>query len=32
MKDVGLYVTLFAVGHSITLLFECLANTVLSPL
>ncbi|HFQ7782596.1 HupE/UreJ family protein [Pseudomonas aeruginosa] len=30
LKDVGLYVTLFAVGHSITLLFGVLANVSIS--
>lgn len=30
MKDVGLYVTLFAVGHSITLLFGVLSNISIS--
>ncbi len=30
LKDVGLYVTLFAVGHSITLLFGVLSNISIS--
>ncbi|BAU73876.1 HupE/UreJ family protein [Metapseudomonas furukawaii] len=30
LKDVGLYVTLFAVGHSITLLFGVLSNVSIS--
>lgn len=30
MKDVGLYVTLFAVGHSVTLLFGVLSNISIS--
>ncbi|SDN89367.1 HupE/UreJ family protein [Pseudomonas jinjuensis] len=31
LKDVGLYVTLFALGHSITLLFGVLSNISISP-
>ncbi|HBO2549546.1 TPA: HupE/UreJ family protein [Pseudomonas aeruginosa] len=31
LKDVGLYVTLFAFGHSITLLFGVLSNISISP-
>lgn len=31
LKDVGLYVTLFAVGHSITLLFGVLSNISINP-
>nr|WP_254795502.1 HupE/UreJ family protein [Atopomonas hussainii] len=31
LKDVGLYVTLFAVGHSVTLLFGVLSNISISP-
>src|SRR5829696_4031637 len=31
MKDVALYVTLFAVGHSVTLLYGVLAGTHVSP-
>lgn len=31
LKDVGLYVTLFAVGHSITLLFGVLSSISISP-
>ncbi|WP_134626964.1 HupE/UreJ family protein, partial [Pseudomonas aeruginosa] len=30
LKDVGLYVTLFAVGHSVTLLFGVLSNISIS--
>ncbi len=31
MKDIGIYVTMFAVGHSVTLLFGVLANISVSP-
>lgn len=31
MKDIGIYVTMFAVGHSLTLLFGVLANIAVSP-
>lgn len=31
MKDIGIYVTMFAVGHSLTLLFGVLANISVSP-
>lgn len=31
MKDVGIYVTLFAVGHSITLLYGVLSGTHINP-
>lgn len=31
MKDVGLYVTLFAIGHSTTLLYGVLSGTEISP-
>ena len=31
MKDIGIYVTMFAVGHSLTLLFGVIANISVSP-
>jgi hypothetical protein len=31
MKDIGIYVTMFAIGHSLTLLFGVLANISVSP-
>lgn len=31
MKDIGIYVTMFAIGHSVTLLFGVLANISVSP-
>ena len=31
MKDVGIYVTLFAVGHSVTLLYGVLSETDVNP-
>ena len=31
MKDIGIYVTMFAVGHSLTLLFGVLANIDVRP-
>ncbi|WP_425410020.1 HupE/UreJ family protein [Hyphococcus sp.] len=31
LKDIGIYVTMFAVGHSLTLLFGVLANISVSP-
>lgn len=31
MKDIGIYVTMFAVGHSVTLLFGVLADISVSP-
>lgn len=31
MKDIGLYVTLFAVGHSVTLLYGVLSDTHVNP-
>ena len=31
MKDIGVYVTMFAIGHSLTLLFGVLANISVSP-
>ncbi len=31
LKDVGIYVTLFAIGHSVTLFFGVLSNTHINP-